>query len=55
MLQKSCGANTTGCGFSTNFKSPNVASSSVQFCNMSPKEDKNNVLKMCLNEKQNEL
>lgn len=36
MLQKSCGANITGCGRSTSFKSPNVANSSVQFCKVSP-------------------
>lgn len=36
ILQKSCGAKTTGCGRSTSFKSPTVASSSVQFCNVSP-------------------
>lgn len=36
MLQKSCGARTTGCGRSTNFKSPTVANSRVQFCNVSP-------------------
>jgi len=36
ILQKSRGAKTTGCGFSTSFKSPKVASSRVQFCNVSP-------------------
>lgn len=40
MLQKSCGANTTGCGRSTSFKSPTVASSNVQFCNVSPEAGK---------------
>lgn len=42
MLQKSCGAKTTGCGRSTSFKSPTVASSSVQFCNVSPEINKQN-------------
>lgn len=37
MLQKSCGASTTGCGRSTSFRSPNVASSNVQFCSVSSK------------------
>lgn len=37
ILQKSCGARTTGCGRSTNFKSPTVANSNVQFCNVSPR------------------
>uniref|UniRef100_A0A224Y3L1 Putative secreted protein n=1 Tax=Panstrongylus lignarius TaxID=156445 RepID=A0A224Y3L1_9HEMI len=36
ILQKSLGANTHGCGFSTNFKSPKVANSNVQFCSVSP-------------------
>lgn len=35
MLQKSCGAKTTGWGRSTNFRSPNVASSRMQFCSVS--------------------
>lgn len=38
ILQKSCGAKTTGCGRSTSFRSPNVANSSVQFCKVSPKK-----------------
>lgn len=36
MLQKSWGASTTGWGFSTSFRSPNVANSRVQFCSVSP-------------------
>uniref|UniRef100_A0A6B0U3M7 Putative secreted protein n=1 Tax=Ixodes ricinus TaxID=34613 RepID=A0A6B0U3M7_IXORI len=35
MLQKSWGASTTGVGFSTSFRSPRVASSSVQFWRVS--------------------
>lgn len=38
ILQKSNGASTTGCGRSTNFKSPTVANSRVQFCNVSSSE-----------------
>lgn len=35
MFVKSCGPNTMACGRSTNFKSPSVANSKVQFCNVS--------------------
>jgi len=35
MLVKSCGPRTRAGGRSTNFRSPNVANSKVQFCNVS--------------------
>lgn len=43
MLQKSWGANTTGWGRSTNFKSPKVANSKVQFCKVSSEIKRLNV------------